>query len=102
VGRLPFFFHFEDVYLFKPAIPKGVKIIPENLPEDTIPADSLAITNDSRKGSGLVGVRTTDNSEFGPTSEPFEGTNIIGRVLEPKKLGHYKEKDILFIREAGK
>lgn len=102
VGRLPFFFHFEDVYLFKPTIPKGVKIIPENIPEDTIPADSLAITNDSRKGSGLVGVRITDNSEFGPTSEPFEGTNIIGRVLEPQKLGHYKEKDILFIREAGK
>jgi putative methanogenesis marker protein 3 len=102
VGRMPFFFHYEDVYLFKPTIPKGVKIIPENIPEDTVPADTLAITNDSRKGSGLVGVRTTDNSEFGPTSEPFEGTNIIGRVLEPKKLGHYKEKDILFIREAEK
>ena len=102
VGRLPFFFHFEDVYLFKPAIPKGVKIIPENIPEDTVPATTLAITNDSRRGSGLVGVRTTDNSEFGPTSEPFEGTNIIGSILEPEKLKDYQEKETVFIREAGK
>jgi putative methanogenesis marker protein 3 len=102
VGSLPFFFHFEDVYLFKPSIPKGVKIIPENIPGDTVPALSLAITNDSRRGSGLVGVRTTDNSEFGPTSEPFEGTNIIGRVLEPEKLKDYLEKETVYIREAEK
>ncbi|NYT07174.1 MAG: methanogenesis marker 3 protein [Methanomicrobiales archaeon] len=102
IGRLPFFFHFEDVYLFKPSIPKGVTIIPENTPHDTVPAMTLAITNDSRKGSGLVGVRTTDNSEFGPTSEPFDGTNIIGRILEPEKLKDYQEKETVFIREAGK
>lgn len=102
VGRLPFFFHFEDVYLFKPTIPKGVTIIPENTPHDTVPAMSLAITNDSRKGSGLVGVRISDNSEFGPTSEPFDGTNVIGRLLEPEKLKDCKEKETIFIREAGK
>ncbi len=100
VGRLPFFFHFEDVYLFKPDIPKWVTIIPENIPADTVPASSLAITNDSRRGAGLVGVRTTDNSEFGPTSEPFEGTNIIGRVLQPEKLGGFKEKQLVYVREV--
>ncbi len=102
VGRLPFFFHFEDVYLFKPSIPKGITIIPENTPHDTVPAMSLAITNDSRKGSGLVGVRISDNSEFGPTSEPFDGTNVIGCLLEPEKLKDYQEKETVFIREAGK
>jgi UPF0288 family protein (methanogenesis marker protein 3) len=50
----------------------------------------------------MVGVRTTDNSEFGPTSEPFEGTNVVGRVLEPEKLKEYQEKETVFIREAGK
>jgi putative methanogenesis marker protein 3 len=100
VGQLPFFFHFEDVYLFKPDIPKWVSLIPENLPSDTVAALSLAITNDSRRGSGLVGIRTTDNSEFGPTSEPFEGTNIIGRVLQPEKLSGLKEKQPVFIREV--
>ena len=100
VGRIPFFFNFEDVYLFKPQIPKGVNIIPENCPSDHVPAATLAITNDSRKGSGLVGVRTTENSEFGPTSEPFEGTNIIGKVRDLHKLATIQEKEIVFIREV--
>jgi putative methanogenesis marker protein 3 len=102
VGRLPLFFHFEDVYLFKPAVPNDVNLVPENVPSDTVSAGTLAITNDSRRGSGLVGVRTTDNSEFGPTSEPFEGTNLIGKVLDLHKLGGFKETDIVFIREAGR
>src|SRR5690606_6638076 len=99
VGRIPFFFNFEDVFLFKPKIPRGVNIIPENTPTDLVPSGALAITNDSRKGSGLVGVRTSENSEFGPTSEPFEGTNIIGKVLDLEKLAALKEKEIVYIRE---
>ncbi|MDD1715624.1 MAG: methanogenesis marker 3 protein [Methanolinea sp.] len=99
VGRMPFFFTFEDVYLFKPKIPLGVKIIPENTPQDIVPAATLAITNDSRRGSGLVGVRLSDNREFGPTSEPFEGTNLIGSVLDFEKLKQMKEKEIVFVRE---
>lgn len=101
VGRLPLFFHFEDVYLFKPSVPKDVNIVPENVPSDTVPAGTLAITNDSRRGAGLAGVRTTDNSEFGPTSEPFEGTNLIGKVLDLQKLAEFNEADVVFIREAG-
>ncbi len=99
VGRIPFFFNFEDVFLFKPEIPRGVNIMPENSPMDLVPSGALAITNDSRKGSGLVGVRTSENSEFGPTSEPFEGTNIIGRVLDLEKLAALQEKEIVYIRE---
>jgi UPF0288 family protein (methanogenesis marker protein 3) len=102
VGRLPLFFHFEDVYLFKPVVPKDVNLVPENVPSDTVSAGTLAITNDSRRGAGLVGVRITDNSEFGPTSEPFEGTNLIGKVLDLHKLEGFKETDIVFIREAGR
>ncbi|MDD1706257.1 MAG: methanogenesis marker 3 protein, partial [Methanoregulaceae archaeon] len=102
VGSLPLFFHFEDVYLFKPSVPKEVNIVPENIPSDNVPAGTLGITNDARRGAGLVGVRTTDNSEFGPTSEPFEGTNLIGEVFDLHKLKEFKEKDIVFIREAGR
>jgi putative methanogenesis marker protein 3 len=100
VGRIPFFFTFDDVFLFKPKIPKGVNINPENTPIDHVSAGILAITNDSRKSAGLVGVRTTDNSEFGPTSEPFESTNIIGKVRDLDKLPLLKEKEIVFIREV--
>ncbi len=100
VGQFPAFFIFDDVYLFKPVIPKGVKIIPENTPQDEVPAGALAITNEARKGVGLVGIRVSPHKEFGPTSEPFEGTNIIGRVTNPGVLKNIREKDTVFIREV--
>ncbi|RXE55701.1 hypothetical protein ABH15_05525 [Methanoculleus taiwanensis] len=100
VGKIPFYFKFEDVYLFKPSIARGVGIIPENTPEGVVPANSLAMTNDSRKGSGMVGVRTTESAEFGPTSEPFTGTNIIGTVTEVEKLEGLKEGSMVYIREV--
>jgi len=99
-GMMPSFFVFDDVFLFKPKIPTTVKINPENCPTDEVPAAALAITNDARKGAGLVGVRLSANSEFGPTSEPFEGTNIIGRVIDTEKLKKVKERQKVYIREV--
>ena len=99
-GMMPLFFKFDDVVLFKPVIPVGMRIIPENSPIKEVPAASLAITNDSRRGSGMVGVRLSANREFGPTSEPFEGTNIIGRVIDIGKLKNFEEKDTVYIREV--
>jgi putative methanogenesis marker protein 3 len=99
-GMLPVFFKFDDVVLFKPVIPVDVKLSPENLPKAESPAAALAITNDSRKGTGLVGVRLSANREFGPTSEPFEGTNLIGRVIDTEKLKKVKERENVYIREV--
>ncbi|MFA4877242.1 MAG: methanogenesis marker 3 protein [Methanoregula sp.] len=99
-GMMPVFFKFEDSVLFKPAIAPGAKIIPENQPVDEVPAAALAITNDSRKGAGLVGVRLVPNREFGPTSEPFEGTNLIGRVIDTEKLKKVRERETVYIREV--
>lgn len=99
-GVLPVFFKYDDVVLFKPEIPAGIKINPENMPADETPAAGLGITNDSRKGSGLVGVRLSSNREYGPTSEPFEGTNMIGRVIDTEKLKKVKERENVYIREV--
>jgi putative methanogenesis marker protein 3 len=99
-GMIPVFFKFDDVVLFRSPIPPGIKINPENTPKDEVPAAALAITNDSRKGSGLVGVRLSANKEFGPTSEPFEGTNIIGHVIDTDKLKNVKEREKMYIREV--
>ncbi len=99
IGSLPLFFMYEDVYLFKPVIPKGMQILPENTPSGEVPAGTLAITNEARRGAGLIGIRTRPNSEFGPTSEPFEGTNILGTVLDIEKLGTASEKDIVYVKE---
>jgi len=98
-GMMPSFFVFDDVYLFKPKIPTSVRINPENCPTGEVPTATLAITNDSRKGAGLVGARLSANREFGPTSEPFEGTNIIGRVIDTDKLKEVKERQTVYIRE---
>lgn len=99
-GALPLFFKFDDVFLFKPPVPPGAKINPENTPSGEVPPASLAITNDSRKGSGMVGARLSANTEFGPTSEPFEGTNIIGSVIDTEKLKGFKEREKVYIREV--
>ncbi|NLD57447.1 MAG: methanogenesis marker 3 protein, partial [Methanomicrobiales archaeon] len=101
-GMMPVFFKFDDVVLFKPEIAAGTKITPENIPIKESPAAALGITNDSRKGAGLVGVRLSKNTEFGPTSEPFEGTNLIGRVIDTEKLKKLREKEMIYIREVRK
>lgn len=100
VGMLPFFFTFDDVWLFEPEIPERINIIPENTPVDTVPPQALGMTNASRRGAGLVGVRISGNNEFGPTAEPFDGTNIIGRIIDVEKLKKFKEGDIIYIREV--
>jgi len=99
-GMMPLFFKFDDVFLFKPPVPNELRIHPENIPEGEVPPAALGMTNDSRKGAGLVGVRLSPNREFGPTSEPFEGTNIIGRVIDTEKLSRLKEKEKVYIREV--
>lgn len=100
VGRLPLFFAFDDVFLFQAKIQKTTNVKPENTPVEEVGAGALAMTNESCKGVGMVGVRTSDNSEFGPTSEPFSGTNVIGVVRETEKLGALKEGDMVYFREV--
>jgi len=100
IGKMPLIFRFEDVTLFRPPIPDGTKILPENTPVGEVPPFSLAMTNDSRRSAGVVGVRSEKNTEYGPTSEPFEGTNLIGTVVEPEKLPGFREREIMYIREV--
>jgi putative methanogenesis marker protein 3 len=101
VGKMPLFFSFEDVFLFRPDVPPGIRITPENTPMELVEGGALAMTNDARKGAGLVGIRLNPNREFGPTSEPFEGTNIIGRVIDLEKLHRFSENEMVYIREGG-
>jgi putative methanogenesis marker protein 3 len=100
IGKLPLFFAFDDVFLFQAKIPKTTNVKPENTPEDEVSAGAFAMTNESRKGVGMVGVRTSDNSEFGPTSEPFSGTNVIGTVIDLDKLKELREGDVVYFREV--
>ncbi|MDU9376948.1 hypothetical protein McpSp1_15910 [Methanocorpusculaceae archaeon Sp1] len=101
IGSMPFFYNIdEEMYLFKPEFPSGVNIIPENVPKKSPPPYALAITNDARRARGMAGVRSVTNNEYGPTGEPFEGTNVIGRIIDVDKLPLIKEGATVFIREV--
>ncbi|HJJ47140.1 MAG TPA: methanogenesis marker 3 protein, partial [Methanocorpusculum sp.] len=91
VGTMPFIFSDEGMYLFKPNFARGVNIIPENCPKKACQIDALALTNDSRPAQGVIGVRLAKNNDFGPTGEPFNGTNMIGRVIDTQKLERMHE-----------
>jgi len=103
VGTMPFIYNGGDgMFLFKPEFARGVNIIPENCPTTACPIDALALTNDSRPAQGMTGIRLSKNEEFGPTGEPFSGTNIIGKVLDTDKLTKMKEGGTVYIREVFK
>ncbi|MDR3222461.1 MAG: methanogenesis marker 3 protein [Methanobrevibacter sp.] len=75
-------------------------LIPENIPKHKVSSGTLGITNMSRKNIGLIGVRFEDSSEYGPTAEPFDGTNIIGKMkIDFKTLEKLKDGDIIYIKE---
>ncbi len=100
IGAIPLLFNFDEVFLFSATIPKTVNVNPENLPKDNVPKNMLAMTNDSCKGVGTVGVRTVESSEFGPTSEEFTGTNIIGSVFNSEILEGLDDGDMVYFREV--
>lgn len=76
-------------------------LIPENIPQSNVKGGEIGVTNMSRKNVGLIGVRFEDNDEFGPTAEPFESTNIVGKIITNFDLiEKLKEGDILYVRES--
>ena len=93
-------FTFDEVTLFKADIPKTINLLPENIPVSSVEAGVLAMTNDSCRGVGIVGVRSVSSTEFGPTSEPFSGTNMIGTVLEMEKIAGLEEGEMVFFKEV--
>ncbi|MDD1668737.1 MAG: methanogenesis marker 3 protein [Methanomicrobiales archaeon] len=100
LGRMRLFFRFEDVMLFKAQLREGMRILPEHTPQGEAPAYTLGMTNDSRRGAGAIGVRAASHGEFGPTSEPFEGTNLFGTLVDTGKLAGLREKEMIYVKEV--
>jgi putative methanogenesis marker protein 3 len=102
IGTLKIHFAVPDMklFLFEGNSKESKGLIPENSPKDNVSTGAIGITNMSRKNIGLVGVRFEDSNEYGPTSEPFDGTNIIGKVTTDfEVLKNYKNGDIVYIKE---
>lgn len=74
-------------------------LIPENTPKSSVEAGEIGITNMSKKNVGLIGIRFENNNEFGPTGEPFESTNIVGKIKTNLKIFEkLEEGSLLYIQ----
>jgi putative methanogenesis marker protein 3 len=102
VGALPVIMKYENTYLFKAekAAEKYKEILPENTPKGKVLAGEIGVTNQAAKRMGVVGVKTEDDSLFGPSGEKFTSTNIIGRILELDKLKDLKGGDVMYVVES--
>ncbi len=99
VGSLKVHFAFPGlkVMMFKGDPREAKGLIPENTPERCVKAGEIGITNMSRRQVGMIGVRFEDSDEFGPTGEPFEGTNIIGKIIKGiENLEKIKEGETVY------
>ena len=77
-------------------------LIPENNPVDKVVRGQIGITNMASKSAGLIGIRFEDNSEFGPTAESFEATNIIGDITSDYDyLEKLKEGVEVYVTESN-
>ncbi|WP_088335935.1 methanogenesis marker 3 protein [Methanopyrus sp. KOL6] len=106
VGRLKVHFAYADLgmIVFEGDEKLGKKLPPENNPKDRVEAGVLGVTNQAKPHAGLIGVRLEDSEEYGPTGETFEGTNVIGRVVEGlDRLREMDQSDMghtVYVREV--
>ncbi|ABR56573.1 conserved hypothetical protein [Methanococcus aeolicus Nankai-3] len=104
VGSLPINFKHGDMVMFDKNEEYAKGLLPENIPneETGCPEGVIAITNMAKRYKGYIGIRLSSNDKFGPTGESFEGTNIVGKVVENgeiiKKL---RAKDRVYFLEVN-
>ncbi|MGF7118009.1 methyl-coenzyme M reductase-associated protein Mmp3 [Methanobacterium oryzae] len=100
IGSLKIHFAFPGmkVMMFEGNSKDAKGLIPENSPQKCVSAGQIGITNMSRRHVGMVGIRFEDNDEYGPTGEPFKGTNIVGSVVKGlKNLEKLKEGEVVYV-----
>jgi putative methanogenesis marker protein 3 len=100
VGSLNVLFAFPGmkVMMFKGDPMESKTLVPENTPKGCVKAGEIGVTNMSRRQIGVIGVRFENNDEFGPTGEPFQGTNIIGNIVKGiENLEKFKEGDTVYV-----
>lgn len=77
-------------------------LVPENNPVGKNIRGQIGITNMASKNAGLMGIRFEDNSDFGPTAETFEATNIIGDVTSDyDRIEKLKEGVVVYVAESN-
>jgi putative methanogenesis marker protein 3 len=101
VGALKVHFAFPGmkIIMFEGDSNEAKGLIPENTPDAIVEAGEIGITNMSKKNVGLMGIRFESHNEFGPSGEPFESTNIIGKIKNDLKIFEkLEEGNLLYIQ----
>lgn len=104
IGSLKVHFAFPGMKMsiFEGDAKEAKGLIPENTPEACVEAGKIGVTNMSKKNVGLIGVRFETNDEFGPTAEPFNATNIIGKIItDLTPIEKIKEGELLYIQKLN-
>jgi UPF0288 family protein (methanogenesis marker protein 3) len=103
VGKLDVFFSTKEVVLFKGDESLGRSVMPENTPKGIVRSGEIGVTNSVKKFAGMVGIRLAESEKFGPTAESFDGTNLVGRVLENMGvLTGLREGKRVYMMEGGR
>ncbi|HLB71547.1 MAG: methanogenesis marker 3 protein [Candidatus Methanoperedens sp.] len=103
LGSLPVIYTYENTYLLRSEKEAEAykEINPENVPRTKVKAGEIGVTNQAAKRYGMIGVKMIDDEKYGPTGEKFECTNIIGKVIDPKRLMGIRQGDVIYIREVS-
>lgn len=89
-----------EMILFKGDDVLAKELMPENIPAGTVEANLIGVTNAAKRYAGMIGIRFIESDEFGPSAERFEGTNIIGKIVENHDaLKILKEKGTVYLSE---
>lgn len=103
VGRLKVYFANPMIgfILFEGNRDLAGALLPENTPKDKVSQLTIGVTNMSKKFVGLIGIRLTESSEYGPTGEDFAGTNMVGEVINGiEALKGAREGSTIYVMEV--
>lgn len=89
-----------DIIMFQSVNKEAKGLIPELLPDGQVNAWEICVSNTVSKHVGNLGIRFSDNKEFGPTGESFKATNVIGKIISGfENLKAFKEGDTVYVKE---
>lgn len=106
IGRLKVFFTVPGmIVLFEGQPSEAGLLVPENPPKGVVERGVLGVTNMAKTNRGVMGIRLEESTEYGPTGEPFENTNIVLKIHPftdevAKTLSRLKEGDVIYVREV--
>jgi putative methanogenesis marker protein 3 len=107
IGSLKVYFTVPGMLvLFQGSADEAGTLVPENLAREGVKQGVLGVTNMSRSNKGIMGIRLSESTEYGPTGESFDGANIVLSFPSFSSstlaiLNKLKEGDTIYVKEKA-